>query len=142
MLFTVIADGALFASLTFGVVHLWLDVLHRHGSVAPWLGLPAAALDATLAAVTALIMVALPDPHAHRYAASSFALRACVCLHLGIAVLLVAGSAARRRSGHIGPRRDHDLRLMRVWRDLTAASGGVAVGVEPILPHLVSGGPP
>ena len=176
MTFTLVADGALFASLIFGVLYLWLvapnwpppevieaslslpllallgllagplaargalGALHGHGAVTLWLALQAAVLTATLAAVVALIMVALPDPRAHGYAAASFALLAYVCLHLGIAVLFVVGNVTRLRSGFIGPRRDHDLRLTRAWQDFTAASGALAVGFVLILPHLMSGG--
>ncbi|PWK61451.1 cytochrome c oxidase subunit I [Roseicyclus mahoneyensis] len=172
---TLIADGAFFTSLIFGVIYLWLvapnwpppevieaglalplivaaglvagpiaargaaAALRGKGSVMPWLSAQAVALLTTLAALVWLIAVALPDPQTHGYAAASFALLAYVCLHLGIAGLFVISNANRLRSGHIAPRRDHDLRLTRAWQDFTALSGLIAVGFVVILPWLVTG---
>jgi len=175
MVFTLIADGTLFASLMFGVLYLWLvapnwppaevieaglalplltlagllagpvaargalGAIHGNGAVSRWLALQAVSLVITLAALVALIAVALPDPRSHGYAAASFALLAYVCLHLGIAAMFVLSNATRQRSGFIGSRRDHDLRLTRAWQDFTAATGIIAVAFVLILPLLMSG---
>ncbi len=115
-----------------------LGAVRRNGAVSPWLVLEAVSLVITLAALVALIAVALPDPRSHGYAAASFALLAYICLHLGISAMFVLSNAIRQRSGFIGPRRDHDLRLTRAWQDFTAASGLIAVGFVLILPVLMS----
>lgn len=111
----------------------------KGGAMTPWWGAQAGALALAMAVVVVLIDLALPDPRSHGYAAGSFALLAFVCLHLGIAALFVISNVLRLRSGHIGPRRDHDLRLTRAWQDFTAASGMSALGFVLILPHLAQG---
>lgn len=116
-----------------------IRALHRQDYVTLWFFVQAAALLTTLAALVALIVGVLPDPKSHGYAAASFALLAFVCLHLGLASLFVLSNALRMRSGHITPRRDHDLRLTQAWQDFTAISGLIAVGFVLILPHLLAG---
>lgn len=105
----------------------------------PWLGLGVQALGAVAAMVLLVLLIqdALPDPRAHAYAATSFALLGYAWLHIGIALLFVISNAQRWAGGYISPRRMLDLRLTRLWQDYVAAAGLVSLAVAMGLPALL-----
>ncbi|MBB3898533.1 cytochrome c oxidase subunit I [Roseococcus suduntuyensis] len=105
----------------------------------PWLGLGVQALGSVAAMVLLVLLIqdALPDPRAHAYAATSFALLGYAWLHVGIALLFVISNAQRWAGGYISPRRILDLRLTRLWQDYVAGAGLVALAVAMGLPALL-----
>jgi cytochrome c oxidase subunit I+III len=83
-----------------------------------------------------VVMLALPDPRAHAYAAISFALLGYGLVHAGLGTLLSLHALWRDRQGYVSPRRANDLRIGVLWNDFAAASGLVMLGVVALLPEL------
>ncbi|HEV7456824.1 MAG TPA: cytochrome c oxidase subunit I [Roseococcus sp.] len=140
----VMAPGLVLPALiALGLVAGPVGARLTRGSVArggtPWLGLAVQALGGVTAMVLLVLLIqdALPDPRAHAYAATSFALLGYAWLHVGIALLFVISNAQRWAGGYISPRRLLDLRLTRLWQDYVAGAGLVALAVAMGLPALL-----
>ena len=115
-----------------------LASLRNAGAVAPWLAAGGLGVVLALAALLWLLVVALPDPTAHGYAAVTFVLLAYAALHVAIAGLFLTSNGLRLRAGYLSPRRNLDLRLTRLWQDYTATTGLIALAIALALPELAA----
>ncbi|MGN5375593.1 cytochrome c oxidase subunit I [Sphingomonas hankookensis] len=148
--FALTASGTLFASLLFGYAFLWTVapdwpppqriaraplelVLAIAGAgvavVAARRGQWAAALagqGAIVAAMVLLIVLRLPVPTSHAYAATSATVAAYAIFHAGLAMLMLAFLRVRITAGFVGGQRQGEPRIVRLWSDHAAGAGLVA----------------
>lgn len=148
--FALSASATLFASLLFGYAFLWTvapdwpppvriarapfelvlalagagvaAIMVRRGA---WM----AALGGQVAIVVALlllIVLRLPAPTTHAYAATGATVACYAIFHAGLAAVMLAFVRARIKAGFVGGARQVEPRIMRLWSDHAAGSGVVA----------------
>jgi len=146
-LFALGASATLFASLLFGYAFLWTVApnwpppqLVAPSVVAPLLavvgavvtgvatrrGRPVAAIGgqgAIVAALLWLLVVAVPAPGSHAYAATSAVVAGYGAFHAALAGLMLAFVVARARAGYHSPTRNGEVAIVRLWSDHAAAAG-------------------
>ncbi|MDJ0278129.1 cytochrome c oxidase subunit I [Sphingomonas sp. 2R-10] len=148
--FALTASGTLFASLLFGYAFLWTVapdwpprqliarapfelalaiagalvavVAARRGQ---WLA-ALAGQGAIVAAMVLLIVLRLPSPTSHAYAATGATVAAYAIFHAALAVWMLAFLRARIAAGFVGGRRQGEPRIVRLWSDHAAGAGIVA----------------
>ncbi len=154
--FALAASATLFASLLFGYAFLWTvapdwpppQLIARtllepalallgavlaivgvrragpHGRTA--LAVAAGGQIALVVALVLLVVLRLPSPASHAYAATGAVVAAYAIFHAALAATMLGFARARIASGHIGGARLGELRIVRLWSDHAAGAGVVA----------------
>jgi cytochrome c oxidase subunit I+III len=81
---------------------------------------------ALVVALVLLVVLRLPSPASHAYAATGAVVAAYAIFHATLAATMLAFARARIGSGHIGGARLGELRIVRLWSDHAAGAGVVA----------------
>jgi cytochrome c oxidase subunit I+III len=154
--FALAASATLFASLLFGYAFLWTvapdwpppqliartvlePALALLGAVLAIVGVRRAGPDgrtaltvaaggqiALVLALVFLVVLRLPSPASHAYAATGAVVASYAIFHAALATTMLAFARARIGSGHIGGARLGELRIVRLWSDHAAGAGVVA----------------
>jgi cytochrome c oxidase subunit I+III len=103
-----------------------------------WLVLCAAAHSVALGVSAILIVIAVPNPTEHAYAATAFVVLAYGALHAALGIVFALYGVWRSRAGYLSARRALDLRIGKLWHEYAAVAGIVGIGMILLMPMLVA----